>query len=195
MTPSPALNGQAILDGLKNGEETAINELFRTYFAPLCGVAHRIVQDEAVAKDIVQEVFVRLWTHRRTLRIQQSLMGYLRRSVVNAAIDHGRRHYEQKKASLANAPKEQLASSLHADDQTKNADLARLVEVAVSQLPERCRLVFVLSRHEELSYKEIAQRLDISVKTVENQMSKALKMLRQALQGLLSMLVFFFGKM
>ena len=175
---------------MRADDEQGINMLFADYFVPLCHVAHRIVHNSDAAKDIVQDVFVRLWTHRSKLTISTSLMGYLRQSVVNAGIDHQRRAYEQKKVSLnKHDALENAAVSLTVDgtaERIEGDELKKQVNYAVDQLPDRCRLIFVLSRHEGLTYKQIAQKLEISPKTVENQMTKAFKLLRKSLAAVLS---------
>lgn len=172
---------QEILERLKKNDEGAITWLFSTYFASLAVVAHRVVQDQDAAKDIVQDVFVRLWTHRDKLQITTSLQSYLRRSVVNASIDHKRRFYEKNKEALEHHG-EWSDNSPSVDSELREKDIKQQINNAISTLPERCRLIFVLSRYEELTYAQIAARLDISVKTVENQMTKALKMLRKKLR-------------
>ena len=186
--------GQEILSLLKADDERGINMLFSTYFGPLCQVAFRIVQNQQAAKDVVQDVFVRLWTNRERLHIQTSMLGYLKQSVTNASIDTQRRAYEAKKVRWDNG--QGPGSGLHeatiqtatapVEDDVEAQETAALVDRAIGQLPERCRLIFILSRREGLSYKQIAEKLEISPKTVENQMSKALKMLRQALATVLS---------
>ena len=183
--------GQQIIKQLREGDEKGINALFSLYFAPLCQVALRIVHNLDTAKDIVQDVFVKLWTHRMQLQIKTSLMGYLKQSVVNASIDHQRLAYEQRKVSLdhpATAGPEPLsAGSEAADIVVEGKEVALLVDQAIARLPPRCRLVFTLSRHHGLTYKQIAAQLDISTKTVENQMTKALQTLRALLAPLLSL--------
>ena len=177
-----------ILERIKRNDEQGIDKLFAHHFAPLCMVANRIVQNEDAAKDIVQDVFVKLWTERENVQVKSSLRGYLKQSVVNAGIDYTRRHYEKKKASFEGSS-ELPAVSGDAERDLESKEIARWVDRAVARLPERCRLVFVLSRHEGLSYKEIAEKLEISPKTVENQMSKALKVLRKALKPLLMLVM------
>ena len=172
---------QQIIVCLKKGQEQGIKLLFEHHFGPLCVVAHRIVQNQEAAKDIVQDVFVRLWTHRKKLHIQSSLHAYLKRSVVNASIDHQRRYYEKNKASLDTLQEtESTADSIEA--KLEGQELKIQIDKAVECLPERCRLIFVLSRYESYSYRQIATELDISVKTVENQMTKALRILREQLK-------------
>ena len=173
---------QEILKRLKENDEEAVRWLFSTYFSSLVGVAHRIVQDQDMAKDIVQDVFVRLWSHRDTLRITSSLQSYLKRSVVNKAIDYKRRFYDKNKEALDDQ-KERFYHINHAEDRLSEEDTRQQINHAINTLPERCRLVFILSRHEALTYAQIAEKLDISIKTVENQMTKALKILRQALSS------------
>ena len=164
--------------------------LFSQYFAPLCLIAHRIVKNQDTAKDIVQDVFVRLWTNREQVHIQSSLEAYLKQSVRNASIDHQRKGYERKRTQIENLESIPTAAiNLQAetvDLDIENKETTRLIDHAISQLPERCRLVFVLSRHEGLTYNEIAKKLEISPKTVENQMTKALRSLRLSLSSLLS---------
>ena len=175
-------HSEDVLDSLRKGDEEAVNRLFERFFAPLCVVAYRIVQDRDVAKDVVQDVFVRLWTNRNKLHITSSLHGYLKQSVVNASIDHTRKAYEQRKAPLADTI-EQRAAPGAPDQETEHNELRYRIEHAISRLPERCRLVFVLSRYEHMTYAQIADTLKISTKTVENQMSKALKTLRMVLKN------------
>ncbi len=186
--------GQEILSLLKADDERGINMLFSTYFGPLCQVAFRIVQNQQAAKDVVQDVFVRLWTNRERLHIQTSMLGYLKQSVTNASIDTQRRAYEARKVRWDSGQgpgggvQEATIQTATApvEDDVEAQETAALVDRAIGQLPERCRLIFILSRREGLSYKQIAEKLEISPKTVENQMSKALKMLRQALATVLS---------
>ena len=173
-----------ILDRLLQGDDSAIETLFENYFAALCTVAHRILQNSDASKDVVQDVFVRLWTNRESLKINTSLWGYLKRSVINAAIDTTRRAYEKTKSPLEDAGNP-AAEEAGMEEVIEGNEAASMVNEAIARLPDRCRLVFVLSRHEELTYKEIAEKLEISPKTVENQMSKALKLLRKWLQPLL----------
>lgn len=168
--------------------------LFSEYFAPLCVTAHRIVNNSDTAKDIVQDVFVRLWSQRAQLNINTSLQAYLKKSVVNASIDHKRKGYELRKVRMDEAVmagKEAPTSHAEsADKLVEGKDAAEQVDRAIAQLPDRCRLVFTLSRHEGMTYSQIAEKLRISPKTVENQMSKALKSLRLSLAALLSFCIF-----
>ena len=173
---------QQIITCLKKGQEKGIKLLFEHHFASLCVVAQRIVHNQEAAKDIVQDVFVRLWTHRKKLHIQSSLYAYLKRSVVNASIDHQRRYYEKNKVSL-DTLEDAESDTDSIDLSIEGQETKELINEAVSNLPDRCRLVFVLSRYESYPYRKIAEELGISIKTVENQMTKALRILREKLSS------------
>jgi RNA polymerase sigma-70 factor (ECF subfamily) len=178
---------------LAAGERAALDYLFRRYYTELCRAAYRILLDAAAAEDVVQEVFVTLWRQRtRTPQIEQP-GPYLRRAVRNRALnyrrDHGLRALDLDQAPEPMTPPDETGRPL---DQ---ADLDRLVERAVAALPERSRLVFVLSRYEDLSQKEIAAQMGISVKTVENQMTRALRLLREYLAPYLGVLLLLVGSL
>ena len=179
-----------ILSAISRGDERGIDLLFSEYFVSLCKVAYHIVHDPDIAKDIVQDVFVRLWAHRHKLNITGSLAAYLRKSVVNASIDHQRKALRVRKISLDDYTDEPTAPASQAPDtDLQAADTNKKIEQALAALPPRCRLVFSMSRYEQLTYAEIAKSLDISTKTVENQMTKALKILRQHLGQYLALLL------
>ena len=182
---------QAILEQLRKGEEAAIDVLFRKYYTFLCRVVVRVVKDENVAEDLAQEVFFDLWRKRDTLHINTSLKAYIRRAGVNRSLNYIR----DQRLPLEDEEKmpDVSARQPNAIDQLETSELKALIDQAIDRLPERCRIVFTLSRFEQLSYKEISDKLGISVKTVENQISKALKLLRANLapyirDGLLSVM-------
>ena len=173
------LNDQALLALLKKDPDRGIEHIFRQYYAYVCQAVYRILPDEVLVEDICQEVFLELWRRRDRLVIQSSLRAYLRRTAVNRTLNFIR---DQKVTFDQDSDELFLASNLAGTAQELEAkELEKLIDQAIDQLPARCRLVFVLSRFHEMSYKQIAKELDISVKTVENQISKALKYLRQML--------------
>lgn len=161
-------------------------QLFTQWYAPLCRVAFRRVRDKDVAEDLVQEVFVKVWNRRDFLPHDVEAKPYLYRSVLNATLDH----LETRKKEILPEPEEWLGLEAleHADHPILYQEAEAAVREGVESLPPACKDVFMLSRYEEMTYREIAQVLGISVKTVEAQMSKALKALRQ---HLLPFLVFF----
>ncbi len=175
--------------------ESAIDLIFRKYYSFLCKSVYRIIPDTQITEDLAQDVFYGLWKKRDQLKITTSLKAYLKRAALNKALNYIR----DQKIDFRNAPaKEELVSKQDSIVQELAADnLQQEIDAAIDNLPERCRLVFVLSRFEELSYRQISEQLGISMKTVENQISKALKSLRVALAdhlpiGLLFIILNFF---
>lgn len=162
--------------------------LFQLHYRALCATAYRIVQDKEIAEDIVQDVFHSLWEKRGSLQIDISLKAYLIRSTINRSINYNKKYSNTLSRELHFG----METSIDANTTEQALDFKETsgkVESAIKALPPACRSVFVLSRYEHLSYKEISRELDISVKTVENQMTKALKHLRQWL--LLTIMIVF----
>ncbi|MCB9278800.1 MAG: RNA polymerase sigma-70 factor [Lewinellaceae bacterium] len=176
-------------DLLNKDPDEAIGQLFRAFYPMVCQSALRIVADENLAEDLAQEVFFELWKRKDTLSINTSIPAYLKRAVVNRSLNYLRdnRLISVEEEQMLNAPGLQTSAG---NTDMEASELEELILRTIDGLPDRCRLVFTLSRYEELSYQEIAGKLDISVKTVENQMTKALKVLRAALGPHLEVIVF-----
>ena len=172
----------AELQRMGNGE-AFMQALFKGYYRPLGNVIFRVVPDRAVVEDLLQDVFLRVWHNRETLVIGTSYKAYLYRAAMNAALRHVERQKRQvgwEEASFAEPGRDTTAEQLDAQD------AEQLVALALEALPPQCRAVFLLSRQEGLSYQQIAETLDVAPKTVENQMGKALRIMRDKLSGLLS---------
>lgn len=179
---------QALIEALQAGQESALDTLFRAHYAYLCQSVYRVLPDRNMAEDLVQEVFYELWRKRENLKIQQSVRAYLRRAAVNKTLNYIRdqRLLVEDEESM---PLSLASTQPGAVQQLEMEELKAQMYAAIGALPERCRLVFVLSRFEHLSNKDIANQLDVSVKTVENQMTKALKLLRRAMTDYLAVLI------
>ena len=161
--------------------ESSYEELFRNWYAPLCKMIFRILKDKELTEDTVQEVFVKLWEKRKDLKIEISLKSYLYRAAINAAYNHLEKNKRYSKLTLEDVGAAKSAyNNTEADLDAK--ELETKIKETLALLPEACREVFILSRFEELSYKEIAETLGISVKTVENQVGKALRIFRENLK-------------
>lgn len=164
--------------------EDSFEVLFRENFEVLRNIAFRVVKDTDIAKDIVQQVFYKLWKNKDQLNIKSSMRSYLHRAVINTSLNH-----IEKNKKMIHVEDEQLANTksniVDAVEQLSHDDMQGALKKAIDVLPERCRLVFVLSRFDGLSNKEIASHMDTTLKTVENQMGKALKHLREHLRPLL----------
>jgi RNA polymerase sigma-70 factor, ECF subfamily len=170
------LSDRELLDRIRRGDQAAFEELFRTHYAALVGFAEGMVRRRDVAEEVVQEVLLNLWRRRETLQLEDSLRAYLYQSARNRALNHLRHERVVRDAAPRIVGEDSVAAAGAAA--LEEAEIAAAVRQAVSELPERCREVFELSRTEGLRYAEIARVLGISVKTVETQMGRALKALR-----------------
>lgn len=150
--------------------------LFRKFFPALMTFAGRFLHDEDDAREVVHNVFINLWEKRESLDTATSLKSYLFKSVHNRSLNVIR---DRKKISGNEIP--DVAGDINVEAQMDAMELEDRINDVIQDLPEKCREVFELSRFEGLKYIEIADKLGISVKTVENQMSKALKVLREKL--------------
>ena len=178
---------QAWLVALRSDDSGALRAIFDAYYAMVRHTIDRLVADASLADDLAQEVFIRLWQKRIEIQIEGSLGGYLRRMAINEALAHLRR---KQLLVFEERPEQQaLASFERTDAALLQGELQQAIEQAIHALPSACRAVFQLSRQESMTYQEIATEMNISVKTVENQMSKALKILRSRLAGYFSCLL------
>jgi RNA polymerase sigma-70 factor (ECF subfamily) len=139
--------------------------------------------DPELAEDVVQEVFIKLWESRTELRIKTSVKSYLFKACHNKFIERIRA--STKQASLLETLKWETLSKLQPEEGTGKIQKVEIINTAIEQLSPKCREAFLLSRYNELKYKEIAEVMGISVKTVEIHISKALSQLRQAAAFLL----------
>lgn len=173
---------------LKAGDVTAFEMVFRTYYQPLCNYAYTFVQDRDAAEEIVQSAFLNVWEKADTLVIHTAIKPYLYAMVRNACLNlikHER--IKQQHADLELAVADRSAESVtHA---VMASELEDKIHQAMNKLPQQCRVVFKLSRFDELKYSEIAAQLDISIKTVENQMGKALRIMREELKDYIPLLI------
>lgn len=156
---------------------------FRSHFKALHAYAITIVRDDMAAEEIVQNVFFKVWKNQEAIEIQQSLTAYLYRCVYNDALNQLK--HEKVKATYQTYAAQQMSHSNNASERVRAKELEAKLDEALKELPEQCRTIFQMSRFEELKYLQIADRLGISVKTVENQMGKALKLLRLKLADFL----------
>lgn len=180
----------ALLASLIAGDEKTFELVFKEHFKNLHGYACAIVKDEDTGEEMVQQVFYRIWKDRSVLNVQTTLKAYLYRAVHNECLNH-LKHDKVKAGYQMHAvhvmKREQGPST---DSKIAYGELQKKLQRAINELPEQCRTIFQLSRFEELKYKEIANLLGLSVKTVENQMGKALKLLRLKLVDFLPLILF-----
>ena len=173
-----------IIKQLSANPDSAIELLFRNYYELTCKAIYRIIPDSNIAEDLAQDVFYEIWKKRERFQISTSFKGYLTRAGKNKALNYIR---DRKiKWDDVAALETMESGATEAMENLETEELQVLINKAISKLPERCRIVFSLSRFEEMTYQQIADELGISIKTVENQISKALKVLRVKLGSYLS---------
>lgn len=167
---------------VREGDYIAFRELFTRHYRSLCTYAMRVVVVREIAEEVVADVFVKLWKNREQIEVHTSFEAYMYRAVRNQALDYLKlRSYRCRERDSLDAVQWNIA---HADHHTPMEEIAfnefyDRVEGCISELPRQCQVIFRLSREEGLRYREIAERLQISVKTVETQMGRALKVLRE----------------
>jgi len=155
--------------------------VFATLYGPLCQYALTYIKKPEICEDIVQEVFARVWEKRKDLLLSDSIRFYLFTAVRNNCISHLRKEKTAGDVGLNGLETEHYPVVLPMEG-LGPGDQHRLLAEAINELPGKCREIFVLSRLSNMKYKEIADALGISIKTVENQLGKALKMMRRFLQ-------------
>jgi RNA polymerase sigma-70 factor, ECF subfamily len=172
---------QEVLSRLSAGDQSAHRILFNAHYKNLLSTAYRLVPDTALCKDLVQEVFIDLWTKRAEIKIHTGAAQYLRRAVINKTLNY----IKQNRRYILNEPEDwnhvSDDSAQEIDHKLTQEDRESALHQAIELLPEKCKLVFMLSRFEKMSHKEIADHLNISTKTIENQITKAMKVLKTAL--------------
>jgi len=174
---SMSVSDPEIVSAIRQGDEAAFEKTFRTYYSRLCKYANSLLKDSDEAEEVVQTVFLTIWEKRADLEITFSIKAYLYRAVHNHCLNrfkHAAIKEAHKEYSVHFIPQsyESVTQAIHA------SELEEQIEHAVNKLPAQCQKAFRMSRFEELKYQEIAERLDISIKTVENQIGKALRILR-----------------
>lgn len=165
---------------LKLGDERAFQSLFRKYYPAMCHFARQFLNDRELAEETVQDMFVKVWEKRESLNIESSVKHYLFRSVRNHCLNQIQ--HEKIKKQYANRILESAQHEISTEQYFLEVDLIDRIEKSINSLPPKRKEIFRLSREQGLKYKEIAETLDISVKTVEAQMGQALKFLREELK-------------
>lgn len=176
-----------ILQLLRSDDPETVKKLFYQYYPFLCQNIYRIVKDKAIAEDLAQDTFFKFWDKRNELKIEISVKAYLRRMAINEALYYLRKNKKFQKEEVSIL--EFVETTNTVEEQILHQELSDKIMAAINLLPPRCQEIFKLSRFEELTYKQIATRLEISIKTVENQMGKALKVLRASLKQYLSIFI------
>ena len=176
-----------LLSLLKKDDQSAIKIIFEKYHASLCILAFRLTKNRDVSKDIVQDVFTKFWNNRKSIEITSSLSAYLKRSVINTSLNQLEKDNRYSKIELEKLTHHPLASA--SDQDHSFNEISAHLERAINTLPVRTRAIFLLIRREEMSYKEVSDSMNISLKAVEKEMMKALKLLREMMKNFLPVML------
>ena len=175
------INEKVLIQRIKKGEKTAFTVVFTKYYTDLVMFAYTILKNKDISEEITQEVFVKLWYNRKSLEISSSLRSFLLKSTKNKCIDWLRHQKIHNKYAEI-----QLNNNLLFHNETENyllySELENILNKSIRELPEKINEAYCLNRFEGLTYQEIAEKLNVSVRTVEVRVSKALNLLRDKLK-------------
>ena len=180
---------------LKTGDPKAFEILFSNWFEPLVNFSVQYIRDPEVARNIVQTIFMKVWEKRQLINEELNIKSYLFTATKNDCLSYLRhlrienRYFETTTAQLSDYQLNYEALEQLSFDPVDLENIDRIIRDTVRQLPERCREVFIMSRYEDMRNKEIAEKLNISVKAVEANISRALKALRENLRDYLPVLI------
>lgn len=169
---------------MQKADHTEFETLFKKHNKALCDLAYNLIRDKDAAKDVVQDVFLRLWKNRETLNFEDQIKHYLFKATSHTALNHLRSSKKVIKLE------EDLLKNVVTPPQTTELgyqELETKIRNAIDKLPPKCKTIYLLSRHEGLRYQEIADTLNLSLKTVENQMGIALEKLREELRSFVTL--------
>jgi RNA polymerase sigma-70 factor (ECF subfamily) len=185
-----SVTGKELALALQNGDEVVYEQVFRDYYERLCNYANTLINDMDEAEEMVQSTFLILWEKRESIDIHTSVKSYLYQAVHNHCLNR-LKHFKVRQAHTEHFKYHNEAGFDNNSQQLIFDELEKEVNNAIESLPDQCRHVFKLSRFENLTYAEIAEQLNISVKTIENHMGKALRILRERLKEYLPLLIWF----
>jgi len=192
-----SISEQELIHRIQQGDKIAFAELYRVYFPLLCEFAHRFTSNRAICEELVQDVFFTIWEKKEQWAPTIQARSYLYKAVKNRALDHLKHQDVERKylgiyrdkQDLYNPPQQMEDALSQKEENAEAQKLIALVHRTIQELPERRKTIFLLSREDGLTYQEIAEVLDISVKTVENQMGQALVFFKKRLSKYLSLLL------
>lgn len=179
------------IDDIRDGDHQAFEKLFKQYYSPLTRFAWRYVNSKAIAEEIVQEVFADLWDNRTDWSIELSLRSYLYKTVKNRCLNYLEHQkveekYDSKWMDRKDNP------TIDFEDELREEQVKEAIKEAIEALPERGKMTYKLHRYDGLTYQEIAEVMGVSPKTVESQMTRSLKTLREQLSFLLPLFMLMF---
>lgn len=168
-----------VLKALKKGDKKIFEHLYSSYYQELCVFLLSYCQDRAIAEDVVQDVFLKVWVKRREINIQTSLKAFLYKATYNKLMDKYR-HTRLKNEMLSSYYHTALMLAVENDSEISKRRLG-LLKACIEDLPKRCKEVFLSGKDRGLDYGEISEQLNISVKTVEGHFARAYRLLKECM--------------
>ncbi|NBC02944.1 MAG: RNA polymerase sigma-70 factor [Bacteroidetes bacterium] len=178
------------IENIQSGDERAFEILFKKYYLPLTRFVWRYVSSKAIAEELIQELFTILWEKRDEwdMDTEKSIRSYLYKSARNLALNHIK-HHEIKDKYDSEWMEQKENPEINFRDEYREERIRKAIAQAIEELPPRGKMTYKLHRYDGLTYQEIADVMDVSVKTVESQMTRTLKTLRERLSYLLPFLM------
>ena len=169
-----------IFQRMAQGDDQALRFFFDKYYDELCNYVNLYIRNKAISEDIVQEIFIYLWEKRAVILMDSSVKSYLIRASRNRFLNHLRdeKSHQAIQNTVSSKTEKYITPNYNLLDVNK---IEEIINISIDNLPPRCREVYLLHKNDELSYKEIASKMEITEKTVENQMTIALKKLKEQL--------------
>lgn len=183
------LDGRWII-GIRNNNVSDFEAMYRCYYEYLCQFAYRFVNNRAASEDLVHNVFLNIWKNRETWKPRGTLRTYLYRAVKNQSLKYLAHCQVQNRIKLDDLTILPDHNRMNPEEKFRSREFEEAVQKAVEQLPEKRRIIWLMHREDKMTYREIAEVLEISIKTVETQMSRSLKYLRSQLTDFLPFIGF-----
>lgn len=180
MSDKKGMDTEHLVRRIRSGDRDAFEEVFSMYYAKLCVFSNSYVRSLDLSRDVVQEVFIKIWDNRNDFVITQSLKAYLYQAVRNQSLNQVNKIQSRKSAKERFKNQKKAGEEVH-EQELNTEELTQKIWRLVDEMPERRRTVFILYRKHGLSYKEIAEVMGIKRKTVENHMGRSLQFLREHL--------------
>lgn len=185
------INEIELIQGIERGEETAFQELFLKYYTQLVVFARKVIVDDDLARELVQDVIVNFYEKRGAIKIHSSLKAHLYQSVRNRCLNQIK-HSQIRRDHHANIYQNTKNDEMYVDTKLEETELEQKIFSIIQTLPNQCKRIFEMSRFDGETNQEIADKLQLSKRTVETQISKALKVLRKGLDGYLDLWIMLF---
>lgn len=169
---------------IQSGDTDAFTYFFRKYYEPLYQFCGRFIEDPQTAENIVQDLFVKLWTNRKDCQIKTSVKSYLYTAIKNHSLNYLK---QTKKIISFEAESNWHTNSVGSPEvELMNNEIYTQIHKAINELPQRCRQIYLMKKYDDLTYHEIADILDVSTNTVKTQMKRAMKLLLKNLAHLVA---------